>query len=311
MPYDKEMFLQAFARPLTTQVLPSSVVPGITAEVLRADLIDPLVSGNKWFKLRYYLDEALSSGKPIVTFGGAWSNHILATAIACNRLGIPCSGIIRGEEPPAYSTTLTCARDAGMELVFVSRTQYAAKITPSRFARGHHLLIPEGGSGETGVRGAETMTRHVHGDYTHCLCAVGTGTMMAGLILGLNPSTKIIGIPVLKDPEGLTASINRMLAKAVHNADSPDAAPTWANWELIDGYTFGGYAKHKPGLLSFMNDLYRDTGIPTDFVYTGKLFYAGFDLMGKGIIPAGSRVLLIHSGGLQGNAGLPNGTLMF
>ena len=298
MPHRGEMFLQAFAQPLPTNKLPPSYVTGSRVDVLRADQLDPDISGNKWFKLRYYLQEAKASGKAIVTYGGAWSNHILATAIACARLGISCTGIIRGEEPPTLSATLTRSRAAGMQLEFVSRTSYSTKILPRQFKDGDFMVIPEGGAGPSGVRGAATMADHITGAYSHCICAVGTGTMMAGLINALDQHTKLIGVPVLKNPEAADSIRSMLLTPSSH-------------WTIADGYTFGGYARYNAELISFMNEFYRDTGIPSDFVYTGKLFFAARDLIRNGTIPEGSNVLLIHSGGLQGNAGLPPGLLSF
>lgn len=272
----------------------------VDISVLRLDEVHPVISGNKWFKLRYYIDEAKNTGKKnIVTFGGAWSNHIVATAAACRMNGLTSTGLIRGEEPAQLSPTLEQARQYGMKLVFLSRVAYSEKHVPAEFDNDY--LIPEGGYGPTGAMGAATILDHSSGNYTHYCCAVGTGTMMAGIINASSPQQQVTGISVMKN--------NRQLDDTV--GDLVLAENKSRSWQLLHDYHFGGYAKYEPSLLQFMNDFYRETGIPSDFVYTGKLFYAVNDLAGKGYFPHGSRLLLIHSGGLQGNASLRKGTLMF
>jgi 1-aminocyclopropane-1-carboxylate deaminase len=272
----------------------------ITADVLRLDKIDPVISGNKWFKLRYYLDEARSQQKKgIVTFGGAWSNHIVATAAACQLNGIHSVGIIRGEEPRKLSPTLLRAKEMGMQLIFLSRPDYQAKEIPAAMQPEEYYIINEGGYGIMGARGASTILEHCRNNYTHYCCAVGTGTMMAGIINQSQSEQKTIGISVLKNNTGLAEMIQALV---VNKTD---------NWQLIHDYSFGGYAKHQPALLRFMNEFYEQTGVPSDFVYTGKLFYAINDLVEKNYFPPGSRLLLIHSGGLQGNESLETGSLIF
>jgi 1-aminocyclopropane-1-carboxylate deaminase len=272
----------------------------ISADVLRLDKIDPVISGNKWFKLRYYLEEAKSQlKKGILTFGGAWSNHIIATATACHQNGLQSIGIIRGEEPPQLSPTLLHAKEQGMQLVFISRNAYQNKEIPATIQPEEYYIINEGGYGIMGARGASTILEHCHHNYTHYCCAVGTGTMMAGIINHTKAEQKTIGISVLKNNTRLDEMIQALV---VHKND---------DWKLIHDYSFGGYAKHQPALLQFMNEFYSQTGIPSDFVYTGKLFYAICDFVEKKYFSEGSRLLLIHSGGLQGNESLPPGSLMF
>lgn len=272
----------------------------ITADVLRLDKINPVISGNKWFKLRYYLEEARSQHKKgIITFGGAWSNHIIATAAACQMNGLRSIGIIRGEEPRRFSPTLLRAIEAGMQPVFISRSEYRSREIPASIQPEEYYIINEGGYGIMGARGASTILDHCGDDYTHYCCAVGTGTMMAGIINRSQAEQKTIGISVLKNNTGLKEMVQALI---VNKTD---------NWELIHDYPFGGYAKHQPALLEFMNKFYGQTGIPSDFVYTGKLFYSINDLVEKNYFPAGSRLLLVHSGGLQGNESLPPGSLIF
>ncbi len=277
---------------------------GITLDVLRLDKIDPVISGNKWFKLQYYLEDALASGKKrLLTFGGAYSNHIIATACVARKAGLASIGIIRGERPATLSHTLLDATHWGMQLVFVSREQYQQKNNPAfieqlRHEYGDACIIPEGGEGEQGVRGAATILNTASSTaYTDILCAVGTGTLLSGLALSAAAHQRVTGLPVLKGFDEWT----------------PGWIPTQARkrTHIINNYHFGGYAKKNGTLIDFMNDWYLQTGIPSDFVYTGKLFYGVMDLIGKGFFPEASRLLAIHSGGLQGNHSLPAKTLFF
>lgn len=274
---------------------------GIECNMLRLDKLHPVISGNKWFKLRYYIEEAKKAGKiKLLTFGGAWSNHIAATAAAGQLYGLHCTGIIRGEEPAHLSNTLTTARQMGMELVFVSREDFRHKKIPGQFSDRSYYIINEGGYGQTGANGAATITEHFKKEnYTHICCAVGTGTMMAGLINNTDDRQQVTGISVLKNNyDGIAAVQSLLINKDIQPA-------------IIHDYHFGGYAKHTPALLEFMNSFYQQTGIPTDFVYTAKLCYAIASLAEKNYFPEHSRLLLIHSGGLQGNSSLPKGTLIF
>jgi len=279
--------------------VPFYTTKGTTADILRADLVHPVISGNKWFKLRFYLEEAVQLGKTtILTFGGAYSNHIIAVAAACYQAGLRSVGIIRGEEPRQLSHTLQQAMEYGMQLHFSRRTDYAAKNVPLSLTQPDSYIIPEGGYGAKGAAGAATLLADVANDYSHICCAVGTGTMMAGL-LNAAKANIVTGISVLKNNYSQEQEIRDLLI-------NPQQAV-----QLLQEYHFGGYAKHRPALFEFMNRLYAQTGIPSDFVYTGKLFYAIQDLLQKNYFPDGSRLLLVHSGGLQGNHSLPKGTLMF
>jgi 1-aminocyclopropane-1-carboxylate deaminase len=282
-------------------VLPVLAEKEVEAAVLRLDKIQTLVSGNKWFKLRYYLDEAvLQSKKTILTYGGAWSNHILATAAACKINNLACVGIIRGEEAPKLSDTLVQARELGMELVFTSRENYQTKKIPVAYNKNEYYIIPEGGFGDRGAAGAATILDYCTKEkYTHICCAAGTGTMTAGLIQGSIPSSQIISISVLKNNLSLEKNIQQLL-----NGKEK-------RFQVIHDYHFGGYAKYKPALLTFMNEFYAATKIPSDFVYTAKLFFGVTDLLRNNFFAPGSRLLIIHSGGLQGNASFDKGTLIF
>ncbi|MGV3658008.1 MAG: 1-aminocyclopropane-1-carboxylate deaminase/D-cysteine desulfhydrase [Chitinophagaceae bacterium] len=274
----------------------------VTLSVLRLDLIHPIISGNKWFKLKEYLAEAERlQKKNIVTFGGAFSNHIVATAAAGHQKGLQTFGIIRGEHPAQLSHTLQQAEELGMQLHFTSREAYSLKTIPDAIAAlKDTYVIAEGGYGAMGAQGASTMLDLVNKqEFTHIAAAVGTGTMLAGLLQAAAENQQIIGISVLKGYKALEDDVLKLI-------------PTpKGNIKVLHDYHFGGYAKKTPALLQFMNDWFAQTGIPSDFVYTGKLFYAINDLIEKDYFPRGAQVLAIHSGGLQGNASLPKGTLIF
>jgi 1-aminocyclopropane-1-carboxylate deaminase len=269
--------------------------------VLRLDKIHPLISGNKWFKLRYYIEETVLKQKTILTFGGAWSNHIVATAAACKLNGLNSIGIIRGEEPATYSATLKEAINLGMQLHFISRQMYAAKEIPSFIDKGAVYIIPEGGYGEKGVYGATTILNEIDSSqYTHFCCAAGTGTMAAGIAKAINKEQKLLAFSVLKGHYSLLDNIIE-LSKTNNNN----------NITLEESFHFGGYAKKNTELLQFMNMFYQQTSIPTDFVYTAKLFYGIMELIKEEYFPPYSKILAIHSGGLQGNQSVENGSLIF
>jgi 1-aminocyclopropane-1-carboxylate deaminase len=276
----------------------------IEANVLRLDLIDPVISGNKWFKLKEYVQEAINENKTtILTFGGAYSNHILATAAFCNQNGLRSVGIIRGEEAKNLSPTLQSAKDWGMELFFVQREKYKQKILPQKAIDQYSqaYFINEGGYGILGMKGAEGIFQLLDSKkYTHIMTAVGTGTTLAGLINGSEKTQEIIGISSLKNNLDLQNQINDLLPAENKN-----------RFRLLHDYHFGGYAKYDKELIDFMNDWFATTGVPSDFVYTGKLFYAFYKMAEQDFFPAGAKILLVHSGGLQGNISLKKGTLIF
>jgi len=271
----------------------------ILVYVLRLDKCDPVVSGNKWFKLRFYLEEAIKSNKKtIVTYGGPWSNHLVATAAASKKMGLKSLGYVRGEKPALFSHTLNSALSLGMELQFLSRDAYATQRRKVELQPTNYV-IPEGGYGMLGAKGASTITDLFNEeDFTHVLAAVGTGTMLAGIANALK-NTTLIGIPVLKGKEALEKEVSSLLTQV--------SCP----WSMLEGFEWGGYAKHPAQLLEYMNQLYNSTKIPTDIVYTSKLFYAVEQLATNNFFKKGSRLLLIHSGGLQGNESLEKGALCF
>ncbi len=281
--------------------LPLLTEKKVSVDVLRLDKIHPLISGNKWFKLKYYIEEATQQNKKtILTFGGAWSNHILATAAICKIKQLNSIGIIRGEEAENLSYTLCQAKELGMKLFFISRNDYQEKKIPSALDNTDYYQIAEGGFGKLGAAGAATILDHCRIEgFTHICCAAGTGTMTAGLLSRVSKTQQVIAISVLKNYLEMEESIKKIIDEPVKNLT------------INHAYHFGGYAKHKPALLEFMNEFYNQTSIPTDFVYTGKLCYAILDMVKKNYFPEGSNLLLIHSGGLQGNVSLSKRTLIF
>ncbi len=287
---------------ITIQQIPGLSTGDITTDILRLDELHPVVSGNKWFKLQYYIADALAKGKDtIATFGGAYSNHIVATAYAAQEAGLKSIGYIRGESAPSQPS-LDEAIQYGMDIRFVDRESFKQKRTliQQEHQPGWHWIM-EGGYGPIGAKGAADILRSAEtGSYTHILCAVGTGTMMAGLVKAAVTGQQVIGIPVLKHP-----SIEKEVSDLLTKAEKDKA------FSLLHDYHFGGYAKHPEQLVNFMNTLWESDQIPTDIVYTSKLLFAAQDLVSNQYFPAGSRLLLVHSGGLQGNRSLPAGRLAF
>lgn len=271
------------------------------ADVLRLDTIHPVVSGNKWFKLKYNIQKAIAMGKrTILTFGGAYSNHIIATAYAAKIYDLQSIGIIRGEQTGQASSTLTLSAEYGMKHIFVSRESYRAKaydppIAALIKAREDIYVIPEGGAGELGEAGCREILQFDNADqYTHIMAAMGTGTTYKGILEAATTEQQVIGIPVLK---GMQSAFEHLSCRP--------------NAQLFYEYHGGGYAKKSQELLEFMNSFYEETNVPTDFVYTGKLMFAFNDLLKNGYFKPGSKILLIHSGGLQGNNSLRPGTLVY
>ena len=274
--------------------------------VARLDKLHPVVSGNKLFKLHYFLEEAFLSNRPVVTFGGAYSNHLAATAYACRSAELYCTGIVRGEEPARLSPTLQRCIQNGMKLIFTSREEYAGMSTQvnGRFPLGvdaNSVIIPEGGYHPKGARGASMiaeLTAKAEPDYV--VTAVGTATTLAGLLQKAAPDQQVIAIPVLKN---FTDIHERLLYL--------NGQIEYKNLHTWDEYHFGGYAKKTPQLIQFMNEIYDQSGLPTDFVYTAKMLFAVIDKIKNNFFPPGSRILCLHTGGLQGNQSLPEGSLIF
>lgn len=293
----KRVFLQNIQAPWLQE-------KAVHLDVLRLDEWHPVVSGNKWFKLQHYLGDAKEKGfNTIATFGGAYSNHIVAVAFACREEGLQSVGIIRGERPKQLSHTLLHAEAYGMELQFVSREEYRDK-EKIKASFPEVYWINEGGYGELGAAGAGDILLLAEDwkNYTHIACAVGTGTTLAGLIKQSPPHQTVIGFSALKNNTALKEEVKKLLPQS--------AKPN--QWRIVHNYHFGGYAKYNAALLDFMNDVWMQHQLPLDFVYTAKAFYGLQDMIEKGdTFSTNSRILFIHTGGLQGNESLPKEALSF
>lgn len=269
--------------------------------IKREDEIHPFVSGNKFRKLKYNLLEAKKQQKQtLLTFGGAFSNHIVATAVAGNLNGFKTIGIIRGDElgknlehTLANNSTLHEAHKNGMTFEFISRTQYREKsstvfINQLKEKYGDFYLIPEGGTNDLAVKGCEEILTLEETKFDYICCAIGTGGTIAGLINSAKSNQQIIGFPALKG-DFLAPDI----AQFVHQK----------NWILEKNYHFGGYAKYTSELIYFINNFKKETGVLLDPVYTGKMIFGILDKVKKDDFKAGAKILAIHTGGLQGIAG--------
>ena len=260
--------------------------------------IHPEVSGNKFRKLKYNLEAAIREGfEGVLTFGGAFSNHIAATAAAGKLLDISTVGIIRGEELDKdidLNPTLSYAKASGMDLEFITRAAYRNKSEVS-FLKSLNIkypnfyIIPEGGTNARAVRGCSEILTEKDRDFDVICCAVGTGGTISGLINSSLPHQKIIGFPALKG-----AFLNEDIRKFAQHS----------NWELCPDYSFGGYAKVNQELIQFINQFKTDFGIPLDPVYTAKMMFGIDDLVKKGFFSRSTKILAIHTGGLQGISGM-------
>lgn len=282
---------------------------GVRLLIKRDDLIHQHISGNKWRKLKYNLAEAVQQNHhTILTFGGAYSNHIAASAFACKKMGLESIGIIRGADDPS-NPTLCLARENGMQLHFVSRQDYrhltrgAYGDTPAMHQFGRCFIIPEGGANGLGVRGCAEILVEVEEPFDVVCCAAGTGTTLAGLAISLKDNQQLIGFSALKGGGFLMEDVQRL-------AEQSNLKNGILNLELITDYHFGGYAKLKPELLDFITAFTERTGIPLDPIYTGKMMFGIYDLIGKGHFNQGTTILAIHTGGLQAWEGMKHRALV-
>ena len=294
----QDFFESKFSRAVPNEFI--TEFPGsIQLWIKREDLLHPEVSGNKFRKLKYNLLEAKRQGKTsILTFGGAHSNHISATAAAGKIFGFPTLGIIRGEElenlEEKWSPTLRYASSCGMKFEFVSREEYRRKDS-EEFLQGlrakypEAFLIPEGGTNEFAIKGCEEILSETDRDFNFICASVGTGGTLAGLINASETDQRMLGFSSLNS-DHLKKDISQLVGKE--------------NWDVIDGFHFGGYAKVNADLVKFMNDFRKNYKIILDPVYTGKLVFGIFELVKQGFFPENSRILAIHTGGLQGIEGM-------
>ena len=269
--------------------------------IRRDDLLHPLISGNKFRKLKYNIQEAQNNNfKGLITFGGAYSNHILATAAAAKEYNFKCIGIIRGDELKdnyRENPTLKFAEELGMQFIFVSREEYKERNT--EFYNNHlsliypdYYIVPEGGTNSLAVKGCEEIITTTDSMYNFICCATGTGGTISGIINSLHQNQKALSFPVLKD-QSLHSTIKSLIKY-----------PEKENWDIVDTYHFNGYGKVNDELIKFINQFFNTFDIPLDPVYTGKLFYGIFDMIDHKIFNPNDKILAIHTGGLQGIHGM-------
>lgn len=272
--------------------------PTISLYIKREDLLHPVISGNKFRKLKYNLVQAKNENKKtLLTFGGAFSNHILAVAAAGKEYGFKTIGIIRGEElhnKIKDNPTLQKAQEFGMDFEFISRENYREKASSEFIEKleekyGEFYLIPEGGTNEWAVEGCEEILTGEDEKFDYICCSVGTGGTISGVINCSKRGQQVLGFPALKG-DFLREDICRFAVKS--------------NWDLIMSYHFGGYGKVSEELVRFINDFYQKHKIILDPIYTGKMVFGVIDLINKNYFPENSKILVIHTGGLQGIEGM-------
>jgi 1-aminocyclopropane-1-carboxylate deaminase/D-cysteine desulfhydrase-like pyridoxal-dependent ACC family enzyme len=294
-----------------SQLMRLSVIKGVEVWVKRDDLIDPMISGNKWRKLKGYLqDFAQNKATDILSFGGAYSNHLAALAAAGQKFNINTHALVRGEA--GSNPTLDFCRSRGMKVEAISRTQYRAKDTPEFLEELNNwlpdlYLIPEGGKGPLGMLGCREIPNELAEpeSFDYWLLSGGTGTTAAGLIL--NERVKKVELySALKGGQFLRKAIAEQIWNFTDHfkMPKPDANLLVKKLKLEEEFHFGGYAKVTPELVAFMNNFYREFQLKLDPVYTGKLFYGLWQKLQAGYYPSGSRLLVLHTGGLQGIKGM-------
>jgi len=266
--------------------------------IKREDKIHPDVSGNKYRKLKYNIEKALIEGfDTLLTFGGAFSNHIAATAAAGKIYGVKTIGVIRGEELELKinkNPTLLYAQQCGMQFKFVSRGVYREKYSESfinslKKEFEDFYIVPEGGTNTLAIKGCEEILTGADSEYNYVCVPVGTGGTISGIINSTKTSQKVLGFSALKG-DFLIEDISKFAKQD--------------NWQLVNNYHFGGYAKINTELITFINQFKKDYNIPLDPVYTGKMMYGVFDMIKNNYFPSGSKILIIHTGGLQGIKGM-------
>jgi 1-aminocyclopropane-1-carboxylate deaminase len=271
---------------------------GIAVHIKREDLIHPFVSGNKFRKLKYNLLQAKEEQQEtLLTFGGAFSNHIAAVAFAGKEKGFKTIGIIRGDElrdKISENPTLQFAENCGMQFEFVSREAYRLKkeisfLEDLKQKFGDFYLIPEGGTNDLAIKGCEEILTEADAEFDYIGCSIGTGGTICGIINSILPHQKVLGFPALKGD---------FLKEEIRNIVKNN------NWELLTDYHFGGYGKVDEELIAFINQFYITNNIPLDPIYTGKMVFGVIDLIHKNYFPPQSKILLIHTGGIQGIQGM-------
>ncbi len=282
----------------------SGKVGPFSFDVKRDDLIDPVISGNKWRKLKYNIEKAQSNkNEGIITFGGAYSNHLVATAQAAYKFGLTAIGIVRGDELNSQSNdTLRACSKLGMELVFVSRSEYQLRNDRSYLTELHdkypnHWVVPEGGANYYGAIGCQEIMEDHPNDYDHIYVASGTGTTAAGILSATGESTTVHAVSALKG-DFLKEDIQKMMWNIL--ADDQAVEKAMKRLDLNDTAHFGGYGKTDAKLFRLIRSFFEDTGIPLEPIYTGKALFALIEDVKNGVIKPKEKILFVHSGGLQG-----------
>jgi 1-aminocyclopropane-1-carboxylate deaminase len=283
--------LQAISHPLLT-------AHGVTLWCKRDDLIHPTISGNKWRKLKYQLQHAQEQGiRHLISFGGAYSNHIHALAAAGCQSGLNTTGIIRGEPDAASNSTLSAAKDWGMDLIFVDRQSYRRRQDPhwlAQFTAPDTLIVPEGGSSPLAIPGVAELVGEVPFSPDLWVLPCASGGTLAGLIAGKREQERILAIAVLKGANFIADEVRRL----------HPAAATTPGWQIAQDHHDGGYAKFSPALWQWVQAFSAETGLPLEPIYSGKAMWGLFRELAAGHIPRGSKIVFIHTGGMQGLAGL-------
>jgi len=270
---------------------------GIEVWIKRLDQVHPLASGNKFFKLKYNLEKAISENHDtILTFGGAYSNHIYATAAASKSLGLHSIGIIRGEETLPLNPTLASAKDNGMTIHYIAREAYRKKTEPEFILSlkekfGTFYAIPEGGSNAEAIKGTYEILEEKDSEFTHITCSIGSGGTFAGLASAMEGHQTLLGFSSLKG-DFIHEEIKGLIKRH-------QVIPK-GKYEVLDQFHFGGYGKVNADLIAFVQWFYKIFGIVLEPVYTGKMMYGLFELIKNETIQNASKILIIHTGGLQG-----------
>ena len=279
----------------------------IEVSVLRDDLNHPIIQGNKFWKLKYNISNAQKKGNStILTFGGAYSNHILAVAQAGKEFGFNTIGIIRGEENLPLNFTLKTATELGMQLHYIDRTTYKIKHTQDfkdylRNIYGAFYLIPEGGTNYYAVNGCMEIIKD-SSLYDYVCCPIGSGGTISGITIANKNQSKVIGFPALKNGDFLKDEVHSQINSVTQDEELTDIL--MESFSLQTDYHFGGYAKINEELINFVREFNSIHGFKWDLIYNGKMAFGVFDLIKKNHFPKGSKILLVHTGGLQGINGL-------
>ena len=281
-------------------------LPGIGSKVnvfmKRIDLVHPVISGNKWYKMKYNIVEMQNLGlNTMLTFGGAYSNHIHAAAHAGKIFGFKTIGLIRGEEHNPLNVTLQAAVDEGMELHYVDRTTFRKRETEDflnsiKEQFGQVYILPVGGTNTIALKGCAEIIDQIDIDFDHICSASGSGGTFAGLVAGLNGRKHAIAFPALKGGEFLEEVISELILEYT--------GKSFSNWKLNNDYHFGGFAKLSKELIEFTHKFNELNGFELDYIYTNKMMFGITDQINQGFFKSGETIVAIHSGGLQGNEGM-------